>query len=74
MAKAFGKKDRSRCRFCRGGDAKIDYKDLQSLSKMVSAQGKMLSRKRTGNCAKCQREARRAIKRARFLALMPFVG
>ncbi len=74
MAKVFGKKDRNRCRFCRGGDAKIDYKDLQSLSKMVSAQGKMLSRKRTGNCAKCQRGARRAIKRARFLALMPFVG
>ena len=35
---------------------------------------KMLSRKRTGNCAKCQRAARTAIKRARFLALMPFVG
>lgn len=74
MAKMMSNKDRSRCRFCRGSDAKLDYKDLQSLSKMVSAQGKMLSRKRTGNCAKCQREARRAIKRARFLALMPFVG
>ena len=62
------------CKFTAEKTKEIDYKDLQSLSKMVSAQGKMLSRKRTGNCAKCQRNARRAIKRARFLALMPFVG
>ncbi len=74
MARTFGRKEKSRCRFCRGGKDIVDYKDLQTLSKMVSSQGKMLSRKRTGNCAKCQRDARRAIKRARFLALMPFVG
>lgn len=62
------------CRFCREHDTEIDYKDLNSLQKLVSSQGKHLARKRTGNCARHQRASRRAIKRARFLALMPFTG
>lgn len=62
----------SKCRFCREGVNEIDYKDLAVLQKMVSSQGKQFSRKRSGNCARHQRSSRRAIKRARFLALLPF--
>jgi len=62
------------CRFCREKVTEIDYKDLASLHRLVTAQGKMLPRKRSGNCATHQRSARRAIKRARFIALMPFIA
>jgi len=52
----------------------IDYKDIHLLQKLTTSQGKLFSRKRSGNCAKCQRHARKAIKRARYLGLMPYVG
>lgn len=52
----------------------VDYKDVQSLQKLTTARGKLLSRKRSGNCAKHQRSAKKAVKRARFLALLPYVG
>ena len=61
------------CRFCKEKVTDVDYKDLGSLHRIVTAQGKMLSRKRSGNCAYHQRSARRALKRARFIGLMPFV-
>ncbi|MBL7222298.1 MAG: 30S ribosomal protein S18 [Candidatus Brocadiae bacterium] len=67
-------RDKSRCRFCREGIALIDYKDIGVLHKLTTSQGKLFSRKRSGNCAKCQRQARTAIKRARFVGLMPYVG
>jgi len=67
-------REKSRCRFCREGVTSIDYKDVGILQKLVTSQGKLFSRKRSGNCAKCQCMARAAIKRARFLALMPYVG
>ncbi|MBM4032296.1 MAG: 30S ribosomal protein S18 [Planctomycetes bacterium] len=67
-------REKSRCRFCREGVSQIDYKDIAILQKLVTSQGKLFSRKRSGNCAKCQRMARAAIKRARFLALMPYVA
>jgi len=67
-------RERSRCRFCREGVKRIDYKDISILQKLCTSQGNLFSRKRSGNCAKCQRMARTAIKRARFLALMPYVG
>ncbi len=67
-------REKSRCRFCREGVTQIDYKDVGILQKLVTSQGKLFSRKRSGNCAKCQRLARAAIKRARFLALMPYVA
>ncbi len=51
----------------------IDYKDVAMLQRLTSAQGKMFSRKRTGLDAECQRAASLALKRARFLALMPYV-
>ena len=67
-------KTQTKCRFCRDKMKEIDYKDTASLQKLVTGQGKMFSRKRSGNCAFHQRSARRAVKRARFMALMPFVG
>ena len=67
-------KSQTKCRFCRDKMTEIDYKDTTSLQKLVTGQGKMFSRKRSGNCAHHQRSARRALKRARFLGLMPYVG
>jgi small subunit ribosomal protein S18 len=54
--------------------AEVDYKDLGSLQRLLTARGKIYSRQRSGNCAKHQRSAKRALKRARHLALLPFVG
>ena len=61
------------CVFC-GKDNVIDYKDTAKLKKFVSESGKILPRRITGNCAKHQRELTSAIKRARHLALMPYVA
>ena len=60
------------CVFC-GKTAVIDYKDTNTLKKYVSERGKILPRRITGNCAKHQRELTVAIKRARHIALMPYV-
>ncbi len=67
-------RDRAKCRFCRENVTHIDYKDTQTLQKLTTTRGKLLSRKRSGNCARHQRMAARALKRARFLALMPYVS
>jgi len=55
------------------GKTFIDYKDTESLRKMVSGNGKILSRKRTGASAMEQRMLARAVKRARYIALLPYV-
>ncbi len=67
-----GARDQTQCRFCRGGIKYIDYKDVDTLQKLLTNRGKIYSRKRSGNCAGCQRKAKRAIKRARFMALLPY--
>ena len=61
------------CVFC-GKDNVIDYKDTNKLKRYVSERGKILPRRITGNCAKHQRALTVAIKRARHLALMPYVA
>jgi small subunit ribosomal protein S18 len=53
---------------------RIDYKDLELLQKCVGPQGQLTHRKRTGLSSQRQRELKRAIKRARHIALMSFVG
>jgi len=65
-----------KCRFCREEilGVGVDYKDIRTLSKLVTAQGKLFGRKRSGNCAKHQRQMKLAVKRARFLAFMPYVA
>jgi len=52
----------------------VDYKEVAAIGKLTTMQGKLFSRKRSGNCARHQRSCKRAIKRARYLALLPFVG
>ncbi len=52
----------------------IDYKEVELLRKFMTASSKMMSRKRAGTSASEQRDVRRAIKRARFMALLPFTG
>jgi small subunit ribosomal protein S18 len=56
------------------GKVYIDYKDVESLKKMLSINGKILSRKRTGASAAEQRMITDAIKRARYLGMLPYVG
>ena len=60
------------CVFC-GKDNTIDYKDTAKLKKYVSERGKILPRRITGTCAKHQRALTVAVKRARHVALMPYV-
>ena len=48
--------------------------DVPTLQKLCTTQGKLFSRKRSGNCAKHQRKVKLAIRRARFIGLMPYVG
>ena len=74
MAQKRRYREQTKCRFCRLGIRQVDYKDVQNLTKLTTTQGKLFSRKRSGNCAKHQRSARRAIKRARYLALIPFAS
>ena len=64
----------NKCRFTRARVTTVDYKDVPTLQKMVSAQGKLYGRKRTGTMAHFQRKVRVAVKRARYLALLPYVG
>jgi small subunit ribosomal protein S18 len=61
------------CAFCAGKVAAIDYKDVEKLRGFISDRAKISPRRRTGTCAKHQRVLAVAIKRARHLALLPYV-
>lgn len=62
------------CTFCAEKTNTIDYKDANKLKKYVSERGKILPRRVTGNCAKHQRKVTTAIKRARHIAILPYVA
>src|SRR5690606_11366639 len=62
------------CRFKKSGSKYIDYKDADFLLKFVNEQGKILPRRLTGTSLKYQRKVSVAVKRARHLALMPYVA
>lgn len=62
------------CRFCAEKVRDIDYKQIQILRTFITESGKILSSRITGNCAGHQRQLGRAIKRARNLALLPYVA
>lgn len=62
------------CNFCQEKAEYIDYKDVAKLRRYITEKGKILPRRQTGTCAKHQRELTTAIKRARFMALIPYVG
>jgi small subunit ribosomal protein S18 len=51
----------------------FNYKDIDTLKRYITETGKIKPRRQTGNCSRCQRELAREIKRARHLALLPFV-
>ena len=65
--------DAARLRAFRTKKEEIDYKNVVLLQRVTSAQGKLFSRKRTGLDAQCQRRVALALKRARFLAMMPYI-
>jgi|SRR5690606_18391224 len=59
--------------YCPDGKC-FDYKDVETLQRYITETGKIRPRRQTGNCARCQRNLAREIKRARHLALLPFVN
>ncbi len=61
------------CRFCADKNRVIDYKDVKLLEGFVRERGKIVSSRISGNCARHQRMVSEAIKKARFLALIPYV-
>jgi len=61
------------CSLCAGKMEAIDYKDAEKLRGYITDRGKIAPRRRTGTCAKHQRIVATAIKRARHLALLPYV-
>jgi len=62
------------CRFCADSSIVIDYKDSKTLKYFTTERGKIIPRRISGTCAKHQRKLSLAIKRARSIALLPFVG
>ena len=66
-------KRRKVCQFCVDKATFVDYKDIAKLKKFTSERGKILPRRATGTCAMHQRQLTEAIKRARQVALLPYV-
>jgi len=62
------------CQFCVDKATEIDYKDVNKIRKYITEKGKILPRRMSGVCAKHQRELATSIKRARQMALLPYVG
>jgi len=61
------------CPLCEAGIRFVNYKDDKTLGRVMTEQGKILPRRMTGMCARHQRQVGTAIKRARYLALLPYV-
>ena len=70
-----GKRSRRKvCAFCVDKVETVDYKDVAKLRRYLSERGKIVPRRVTGTCARHQRQLTVAIKRARHLALLPYIG
>ena len=67
-------KQKKFCRFKKSGIKFVDYKDPNFLLKLLNEQGKLLPRRITGTSAKYQSRVNKAVKRARHLAILPYVG
>ncbi|MHB1316553.1 MAG: 30S ribosomal protein S18 [Minisyncoccota bacterium] len=63
-----------KCYFTQNNIQHIDYKDVDLLKKFLNPHARMLSRKRTGTSAKSQRSLAEAVKRARFMGLLPYIA
>ena len=75
MQKSFKPRKRKKvCAFCADKIEHIDYKDVPRLRKFVSERSKILPRRITGTCAKHQRQLTIAVKRARHIALLPYIS
>lgn len=62
------------CAFCTEKNAVIDYKDVNKLKRYITEKGKIIPRRASGVCAEHQRDLALAVKRARYMALLPYVG
>ena len=62
------------CRFCADKTLVIDYKEVKTLTNFLTERGKIIPSRIYGNCAKHQRQVTEAIKRARQIALLPYIG
>ena len=62
------------CIFCADGVDEVDYKDVAKLRKFITEKGKIVPRRMSGTCAKHQRVVTEAVKRAREMALLPYVA
>lgn len=67
-----GKRRPKACFYCVDKIKSVDYKDFDRLRRYISERGKIVPRRVTGNCARHQRQLTVAIKRARFMALLPY--
>ena len=71
---AGGMRRKKVCQFCADKSLKIDYKDPKTLRKFITERGKLLPRRVTGTCSIHQRDITTAVKRARIVALLPYVA
>ncbi|MDP2671215.1 MAG: 30S ribosomal protein S18 [bacterium] len=71
MAQTNSRNKRKVCNFCKE-ETSVSYKDLETLKKFTTERGKIVGRAKTGTCSSHQRQLTNAIKRARYLALLPF--
>jgi small subunit ribosomal protein S18 len=69
---SYGRGRMRQANYCPKGKC-YDYKDIERLKNYITETGKIKPRRQTGNCARCQRELAREIKRARHLALLPYI-
>ena len=69
-----GMRRRKVCQFCADKAETVDYKDVEKLRKYITERGKILPKRITGTCAQHQRALTTAIKRARIVALLPYVA
>ncbi|REJ88125.1 MAG: 30S ribosomal protein S18 [Planctomycetota bacterium] len=71
-------KKKLKCRFCPGGEIPrpvyVDYKDVRTLRGLIDRQNRIMPRRRTGTSAIYQRAVRKAVMRARFIGLLPYIG
>lgn len=65
---------KKQCFFCANNSREVDYKDQKTLKRFLDFQARIIRRKESGLCAKHQRKLAQAIKRARFMSLLPYVG
>ena len=65
---------RKSCRFCADRVPEVDYKEINRIARYVTDRGKIIPSRLTGTCARHQRKLATAVKRARFMALLPYVA